>query len=56
MYISIIYIIYSIIIKINQLEKEVIAKNLLILKLYIVIGGLVLAIGAGTYLRIKGIL
>lgn len=46
----------SIIIKINQLEKEVIAKNLLILKLYIVIGGLVLAIGAGTYLRIKGIL
>jgi len=46
----------TIIIKINQLEKEVIAKNLLIIKLYLVIGGLLLAIGAGTYLRIKGIL
>jgi len=46
----------TIIIKINQLEKEVIAKNLLILKLYIVIGGLLLAIGGGVYLRMKGIL
>ena len=46
----------AIIIKINKLEKEVISKNLLILKLYIVIGGLVVTIGAGVYLRMKGIL
>ena len=46
----------AIIVKVNQLEKEVIAKNLLILKLYIVIGGLILTLGAGVYLRMKGIL
>ncbi len=46
----------AIIIKVNQLEKEVIAKNLLILKLYIVIGGLILTLGGGVYLRMKGIL
>lgn len=46
----------AIIVKVNQLEKEVIAKNLLILKLYIVIGGLILTLGGGVYLRMKGIL
>lgn len=46
----------KLIIDLNKLQKEVIAKNFLILKLYIVIGGLVLTIVGGVYLRMKGIL
>lgn len=40
----------------NRMEKQILAKNLLIVKLYIVIALLVLTLGGGVYLRIKGIL
>ena len=40
----------------NKLQKQVLAKDLLILKLYIVITGLFLMLGGGVYLRMKGIL
>jgi hypothetical protein len=40
----------------NKLQKQVLAKDLLILKLYIVIVGLILMLGGGVYLRMKGIL
>jgi hypothetical protein len=40
----------------NNLQKQVVEKNLHILRLYIVIFGLVISIAAGIYLRIKGIL
>ena len=40
----------------NKLQKQVLAKDLLILKLYIVIVGLILTLGGGVYLRMKGIL
>lgn len=44
------------VIKISELEKALERRNTLVLKLYIVIFGLVLAIAGGIYLRIKGIL
>ena len=44
------------IIDLNNLQRKVVEKNLLILKLYIVIGALVAALGGGIYLRMKGIL
>jgi len=40
----------------NKLQKEVLAKRLHIIKLYIVIAVMGVAIGGGIYLRIKGIL
>lgn len=40
----------------NKMQKELLAKRLHILKLYIVIAVMGLAIGGGIYLRIKGIL
>ena len=40
----------------NRMEKQILAKNLLIIKLYIVIALLILTVGGGVYLRIKGIL
>ena len=40
----------------NKLQKQVLAKDLLILKLYITIIGLILMLGGGVYLRMKGIL
>lgn len=40
----------------NKLQKQVLAKDLLILKLYIAIVGLILMLGGGVYLRMKGIL
>ena len=40
----------------NKLQKEVLAKRLHILKLYIVITVMGLAMGGGIYLRMKGIL
>lgn len=40
----------------NKLQKDVIKKDLHILKLYIVVVLLLTAIGGGVYLRIKGIL
>ena len=40
----------------NKLQKEVLAKRLHILKLYIVITIMGLAMGGGIYLRMKGIL
>lgn len=42
--------------ELNELQKEVLKKNLHIIKLYIIIAFLVLALGGGVYLRIKGIL
>lgn len=44
------------IVELNKLQKEVLKKNLHIVKLYIVVAILILAIGGGIYLRIKGIL
>jgi len=44
------------VVELNKLQKEVLQKNLHIVKLYIVVAVLVLAIGGGIYLRIKGIL
>jgi hypothetical protein len=40
----------------NKLQKQVLAKDLHIIKLYIVIVGLILTLGGGVYLRMKGIL
>jgi hypothetical protein len=40
----------------NTLQKQLVEKNLHILKLYIVIIGLIVSIAGGIYLRIKGIL
>ena len=40
----------------NRMEKQILAKNLLIIKLYITIALLILTLGGGVYLRIKGIL
>jgi hypothetical protein len=40
----------------NKLQKQIVEKNLHILKLYIIIGLLLSTIGGGIYLRMKGIL
>jgi hypothetical protein len=40
----------------NKLQKELLSKKLLILKLYIIIAIMVLVMGGGVYLRLKGIL
>jgi len=40
----------------NNLQKSVLKKDLLIIRLYIVIGLLIGAIGGGVYLRMKGVL
>ena len=40
----------------NNLQKLVLKKDLLIIRLYIVIGLLIGAIGGGVYLRMKGVL
>jgi len=44
------------VIDLNSLQKQVIKKDLLILKLYCVIVGLIGALGCGIYLKMKGIL
>ena len=44
------------VIDLNNMQKQIIKKNLLILKLYCVIAGLGLLLGGGIYLRMKGIL
>jgi hypothetical protein len=44
------------VIALNEMQKDILKKNLLITKLYIVIFVLCAAIGGGIYLRIKGIL